>query len=482
MVTGQTPGDRSRPGPHIGHNACRFQPHPTDFTHEVRVVIDPEKRDIGALFPKGNRDHPRSEPSLPQPAPRRFMKRIALHGLAVVALAATTLAIWHWRFVAVPGALPETRLAKPLVGWQSLPYQQHQVINDQGEALLRLQRDNPQDKSPSVGIWLGALEGVRFIHIRCESRWENVVRGDHGWNIARFVVALKDAEGGIRHPQDSVIFHGTGTSGWRADEVILELTGEMADTGLFISMLGKTGLLEVRNLSVVAVKQRPWIPLAATALVLGWIAFCTSLLRRPSAKPAWWRATAAATMVVGVSWILVFPQTRNLHRSSLGGFAIGALPAPPPPAKAPPQPKPGIKPTPKPPAHPPPSVAVKPPTPPAPPAAKPTPEPVRRQSGTTHNFIRESSKRFRLLHIGTYAGFTFLILLITGQGRQWPLPLAVAILSELVPAILDHIGDWDDWTDLFQNTAGVALAVLAWQLWQRIRAKRTRPQSCPTRA
>ena len=255
------------------------------------------------------------------------MKRAALHCLVVVALVAATLAIWHWRFIAIPGPLPETRLAKPLVGWSSKPHQQHQVTDDPDTPVLRLQRAGPGEKSPGVQAWLGPMEGVRFIHVRCESRWDEVDPGPEAWKRARFVVFMKDRNGKVSHPPDSVIFVGDGTRDWFPSEAVLELTGEMVDTRFALGMLGKSGVLEVRRLSLIAVKQRPWVPFAAALVVIGWVGFCASLVRRHRSRPAWWRAVSAASLVVAFSWVTVFPQTKGLLRPVLDQFAIGELPA-----------------------------------------------------------------------------------------------------------------------------------------------------------
>jgi hypothetical protein len=67
-------------------------------------------------------------------------------------------------------------------------------------------------------------------------------------------------------------------------------------------MLGKSGALEVRHLTLTAVHQREWVPFAGTMIILGWIAFCVSLIRSHRSNPAWWRATAAAAVMALLLW------------------------------------------------------------------------------------------------------------------------------------------------------------------------------------
>ena len=72
-------------------------------------------------------------------------------------------------------------------------------------------------------------------------------------------------------------------------------------------------------------------------------------------------------------------------------------------------------------------------------------------------------KRLPIANVGLFIGVTLMVLFLTGRGYQWRLPLALAVLAELVPEVTDHFGGWDDWADLLQNFAGVGLAGLLWK-------------------
>ena len=394
------------------------------------------------------------------------MNRTVIHCLAAALIVAASMAIWHWRFIVDPGALPETRLEKPLVGWTSAPNEQHEMVTRDGEAILLLQRKSPKEKPAGVRIWYGPLEHVKYVHIRCESRWKDVVPGQHSWLIARFAAHMRDANGNVSHPPGSLIFGGYGSSDWKKSEIVLKLTEDMVDTGFAIAMTGKSGTLEVRNLTMVAVRQRGWVPAATIFAVLGGIALCTSLIRSHSKRPDFARSLVAAMVLVTATWILVFPQTKGFLHPIPGTFSVGDPNTPPP------EPKPTI------PAIPvtkpaPPSQQARPPTKPSPPPAIPEPappkvephappEPESRDSGDLHRAINEIDKRFGPAHIFLFTGLTLLILIITGRDSQWRLPLALAFLAEIVPELTDHLGGWDDWADLISNIAGVGIAVLLW--------------------
>jgi hypothetical protein len=174
-------------------------------------------------------------------------------------------------------------------------------------------------------------------------------------------------------------------------------------------------------------------------------------------------------MVIAVAtWILVFPQTKSFFYPIPSTFAIGdpqpsppaeALPADPKPVSGTTTPEKLAEPPIKAPPRPPDTTPSDPDTE-APEAAHPEPEP--RDSGALHRTLREIDKRFGPAHLLLFTGLTLLILTITGRGSQWRLPLALALLSEIIPEMTDHHGGWDDWVDLASNLAGVGLAVLLW--------------------
>jgi len=397
------------------------------------------------------------------------VKRTLIHSIAALLIVAASMAIWHWRFVADPGALPETKIAKPLVGWTSEAHEQHEVVIEDGKPLLRLHRSSPKDKAAGIRIWYGPLENVHYIHIRCESRLQDVVQGSKPWSIARFTANMRDPNGQIMHPPTPGVFGGIGSTDWEKDEIVLKLTSDMKDFGFAIAMLGSSGTLEVRNLSIVAVRQRPWVPAATIIVVISGLALCTSLIRSHPVRPSFARALFASTVLVIATWILVFPQTKAFYYPIGHSFFVGETNPPPTPPKPKPPATPAT-PTPKP-TTPKPAQPEKPPTPPhvaaepSTPKAEPTPappEPKPRDSSLLYRTLKEIDNRIGPAHIFLFTGLTLLILIITGHGSQWRLPFALALLSEIIPELTDHLGGWDDWEDIFANIVGVGIALMLW--------------------
>lgn len=404
--------------------------------------------------------------------------------LAILVLVAASLGIWHWRFIEVPDGISRHELADPLIGWTIKPHNQFQVIQQPEGPLLRLTRQEKSEKTPSIHTWFSAQPDVSAIHLRCDTRWEDVKAGELGYTIARIVSMMRDKDGKVMHPPDHGITSGSGTRDWHHSEAVLLVTRNMADLGLEISMLGDHGSMEVKNLEVTAVRNRNWVPAATIAVLSAWAALSFCLIRRSGGKTTPpWRALSASIVIVAAGWFFVFPQPKILLHPMIGSFSVARTnpektsPADPkattiaPATATPPAEAPAVVPE-KPPAEP----------APAPPPASPTvpeintsqePEttppatvkPTFRTSHAFYKFLRNFGRAFPLAHLTLFTAITLLILTLTGDRRQWRLPFALAILSELIPELNDHLGDWGDINDLLQNITGVGLGLL---LWKRI--------------
>ncbi len=393
---------------------------------------------------------------------------------AALVLVLATISIWHWRFETVPGVLPELKLASPLVGWKMKPYHKSEVVIKNGKPVLRLERKNLSEKLPTIHAMLGeksGLEGISAIHIRCKARWANVEVGPQSYMHARIVTMMRDREGKVMHPPDFGLTSGVGSRGWHHCESVFKITEDMEDFGVEISMLGAKGSMEVKDLSVVAVQDRNWVGAATVTVLAGWMVFVYSVIRSHGNAPAPWRAVVASAAVVTASWLFVFPQTKGqlvpiFEKFEIGDLGSSVSTAPPPPGTSEPPPSPPVPKVPVPPIVKLEPVFEKPvPTEPVPPASSPAikPEPVVHGSNEIHKALRVIDRRFPIAHVGLFTSITLLVLFLTGRGNQWRVPLALAVLSELIPELNSHLGGWDDWSDVLQNFAGVGLAVLLWK-------------------
>lgn len=383
--------------------------------------------------------------------------------LTLPLLVGATLLLWKWQFEVIPdGLMIESRITKPLTGWQPKEWNRYQVIERDGGLLLVLAREQAGGKTPGVSLNLGKLEGQRFLHVSCEQRWSDVLVGENSWDLARMVVMAQNSAGQWRHPEDHTVFAGSGTKGWESEEMIFELTSDMQDTRFGIRMGGATGRLEVKNLSILALKHRPWVPAATILLSAAWLIWFALLLRSGSDAPVWWRAGLAACLVIATCWVAVFPQTKKLLRPVIGSFEIGERAAMPRTATPAAKPPPPVIATPAVPVSP---VVEEPrPAPDAPIVKSPaSPPPATRAPGILHRTLRRWDRSYSWLHAALFGCFSFSLLTISGRAGVWKLALAVAILSEVIPEFVDHTGASDDWFDLGANMLGVALALLLWR-------------------
>lgn len=409
------------------------------------------------------------------------MKRSLSYLAAIALLVTACIAIWHWRFVIEPGALPETRLADPPIGWKSRADHTHKIMEQDGKPVLVLERLNKQDKPAGVHVWFREIEKIQYIHVRCSAKWQDVELGPHTYMKARLVAMMRNFSGVASHPAGGFqVFGGSGSSGWQTYEVVHKLTSDMESYGLYLEMLGNSGRLEVRDLSVNAVRQRAWVPTATIIIVLGWAGLCASLIRRIPKPPSPVRAALGAALLVTAGWILVFPQTKTFLHPLASHFAVGQSTAAneiakdlPEASALPSPPKTTANNAPTPPRE---RVIPASPQPQAQTTAAPETHKKTRDSGRLHRFLRQVDQGFGPAHIVLFTGFTLTFLIVTGSKSQWPFPLALALLAEIIPELTDHLGGWDDWLDLASNLAGVGIALLLWSrlpILQRFQARST---------
>lgn len=398
------------------------------------------------------------------------MKKFIAIAVVALLLVAATLAVWHWRFVEVPGGIVETALTEPLTGWSAEEYNKYEIIDEKDGSLLRLQRDSLAEKTPAIFAWLKPKDSVSGIHFRCDSQWKNVKAGVQGYTIARIAASMRNQQGQVTHTPDFAITSGVGSKDWHHSEAVLLLTPDMVDTGFEISMLGDKGLFEVKNLSVTAVRDRAWVPTTTTAVLFGWLVLCFFVIRKTGKTVPLWRALTASAVIVAAGWFFVFPQPKGLLHPVVKTFSIKGAPQAktitPPPAlpEIVPEPAAAAPPTQQAPAVAPPTLE----SPVIAHAEKPVAEPIQktepapRSSNAFYKLLRWIDRTLPVAHVGLFIAITLLILIITGHDDKWPLPLALAILSELIPELTDHLGGWDDWADVLQNIAGVAIAIILW--------------------
>ncbi|MGJ8697998.1 MAG: hypothetical protein ACSHYF_16890 [Verrucomicrobiaceae bacterium] len=397
-----------------------------------------------------------------------FLNRWLWAALLLVATAVT----WNHRFTPAPHPLNQLTFENPLLQQSPLPAKNRPLfIEENGETILRLQRPTVDDRPHAFSVRLDHLEDLRFIHISCDYRWEDVTLGRHDWEFARCVIMDRNAAGEWIYPTDFSLFQGTGNQDWTQFNVVRELTDLSRESQISFQMLGATGTLEAKNFRVFKLTQRPWFPPVIALLCLAWTTWFFLLFKKIGVT-GWLRPTLASLLLLASAWAGVFPQTSTLLMPVLGSFNL-TLPAltPPPPSPSPvatqtpsPPPKtttppkitpPAPDPTPAPAPDPSPTVTTPSPTP---------PPPESRSSGFFNQHLRALVHRFKAVHLLIFAGLTLLFLSITAQRKSWLIVAGLATLSETIPPLVRYGYNLWDIVDLSLNLAGIALGLLLWNL------------------
>lgn len=398
-------------------------------------------------------------------------------------LLAASILLWQVRFVAVPHLINgDVGFEQEMDGWvtEGGP---NGVRMEDGLTVARFARPARDGEFSSAGRWLGGLEGVRYLRVEVEAKWNDIVAGSASWARPRLVLVTKDPQGRIRFPLDHGAYLAHGTRDWHRQEVVFELTPEMSDVGLIFQMLGKQGQMEARRFRLTALHRRPWVPVATLLLLAGWVLWVGSRLRGPQHNVAWWRAVPTAAAVVVCTWYVVFPGPRMQSRSLVGTFVTGeANPLPTTVVASDPPPDAPVAATGETdhadPAHrqdaprqsdlDEAAVVIPNATNPAP-STRPPPAP-RSQPWITKG-IRKLDHKTSLLHIGAFFALSIGVFLAIGTLAPWRLLVVISILSEIVPNWHNRRTDAADLFDLLTNLSGVALAAGTFILLARLAPK-----------
>lgn len=402
-------------------------------------------------------------------------------------LLAASILLWQVRFSAVPHPLNgDAGFEQGLDGWitEGGPTG---LRTEDGSTIVRFARPADHGEFSSAGLWLGPLENLRYLRVDVEARWADVVMGQASWARPRLVLITRDEQNRIGFPLDHGAYLAFGTRDWHHEETVFELTPAMHEVGLAFQMLGKEGTMEVRRFRLTALRRRPWVPAATVLLLAGWILWLGSCLRGLEREVAWWRALAAAVMVIAGSWYLVFPGPRMQSRPLVGTFLTGKAASGLPvaasgqpslaktpatrPAGSPDKPTTGDPPLDSP------SAAVTPQPPPAASPARPPPEPRSRPIITSA--LRKLDHKVNLLHFGAFFSLSLGVFLAAGLLAPWRLLAIVGALSEAVPGWQRGRVDPSDLLDLITNLTGVALAAGAFVLLARLGRKLKPPAPEP---
>ncbi len=389
-------------------------------------------------------------------------KGMALLGALV--LIALSVAVWQFRFeIAGADGLP-LDVCNRAEGWTTHPDELAQQAFSQNG--LRLARRAEGPDLIAFHTVLG-MENVRYALVQAQVAWRRVdTMGNEAeaWMRPRLRIYGLNAEKRYTAAleNDTLVVHGN--SDWHRRERVVELMPAMKTVVVSIEARVGEGELLVKDLRILPLRQRPWVPAATVVLLLAWIYWGVWLMRGWMApRAALWRALAVMIGMLAAHWFFVFPQGRTLYAPVGNDFAVGEIPPPMVPLPAPTVPN----------AAPQPTVAAQ-----APPAAKPPSAPplVAKQAATAVveardeesliTFLRALDAKWHLgdwnlTHVTAFFGLGLFTFLIAGRfGRVWLPLISLALLGETVPNLLYNTWDGGDHWDVVANLVGIAASAL----------------------
>ena len=404
-------------------------------------------------------------------------RRLCSHWVYGVVLIILTAISWRYRFEISPHPVNEQTLAATIrEDPKNARARNLKVLETKEGPLIQIGREAATPKYPLLILDMPNSSNCPAILIRFDYRFQKVIPGPASHHRASAVFCDQRGDEPAYHPGDSLLFSGIGSQDWRRMEIIRQLPGTDYRSFLHLGMLGKRGLIEVRNFSIAKVRERNWFPFASFGLSILWFRW-TYLLIKTRSKPSHIRRLIATSILFLVSWITIFPQTNTLFFPFFGEFNVGERPeiiqkpSPPDAPESTPQisvhPVEPIKPsgpaTLQPPNSPITPLVEKPILPPPPPN---TPEVARRELAaakiTFHNIYKVITHQRQWLHLPAYFLFTLIILSLTGKNRAILLVCCVGLFSELVPPAIRYGYNSGDLLDFIFNFIGIGLAYLVW--------------------
>ncbi|WP_353568256.1 hypothetical protein [Haloferula sargassicola] len=394
----------------------------------------------------------------------RWPASLPLRWLSLAGLVVLTLALYHLRFVPIAHRVNgDGGFSRQLDGWEVLGPPPDRSGSGKNR-VIRYFRTGPRRPNSAVVCWLGPVNDLRFLRVRSEVRWAEVVPGGAYWAKPRLALVTRSADGKLGYPRDHASFLATGTKPWHVEESVYELVPELPEVGLAFQMLARRGSFEIRSIEITALRQRSWVPAATALLLAGWFTWVLTWLHGARHPASLARRSATAVLLVAAAWYLILPGARMQFRPLIGTFVTGATPAlpDPPPVAAQPasrgKPTPPSRPTDQPSATPPPALEPG-------PAASPPAE-IRRVPRVTR-FLRMADLKFRFVHLLAFLGLSLAAFITAAGLRPLPLLAALALLSEVVSDWHDRAADLGDLLDLAWDLLGILLAMLVFRAVKR---------------
>lgn len=243
--------------------------------------------------------------------------RLWLTGLAGLLLVAATVRWWNHRFERVPGVADLTLdlLATGLPDVAGLEV----MRGADGTACLRLSRPDPA-RPTAVLIPLAELPPASFVLLDIEAKARALRPGPLKWQDGRVLMEWQSPRHPDRIDRDAIASARHDDACVRSGVVVRPLGGP-ATAALRLEHHGESGVIDIRRLRMIVVRERLAWKIASVALVGAWIGWWGWLVRR-AARVAWSRSLLAGVVMVVVSMQFMVPGPWRMLKPMFGSFHV----------------------------------------------------------------------------------------------------------------------------------------------------------------
>jgi len=131
-----------------------------------------------------------------------------------------------------------------------------------------------QNRDPAQAVYLrrsiGLPAGRSYLRLGADIATSRVTRGAEPWQTARVYLVQQTGEGEQLWNQANELISLIGTTSRQHYETVFEVPGTIPDAALGIELAYATGRMEIADLELALVDERPTFRLAATLLICAW--------------------------------------------------------------------------------------------------------------------------------------------------------------------------------------------------------------------
>ncbi len=241
----------------------------------------------------------------------KIFRRPQVCMLAALSLLLMTVALFELapRYdIAGPRLLNNGDFEGGLKGWTAQGVK-GAVTADNGVAVL-----NNHDPSRSVNILqtLAAVPGQEHL-LTAEAATKGVRQGAKSWHAARVFLVGRTAEGKSLYSTRHVLVKLTGDNPWRRYSYAFTVTNNVKEVAIGAQLILATGVLKLRNMRLVPVRERAAFRATADALLVIWaVVFAwigVSFLR--GAEISFVRGSTAVVTLVIIAGVMIPGPVKN---------------------------------------------------------------------------------------------------------------------------------------------------------------------------